>query len=452
MLNSLDKIDKYFIIVLIIGIILRIISLIFIPIGPDYISYINAARGIIEFDYYKYNSFRPPGFSILIIPFLFITMNNYILSAKLVSFSCSILLIIYSYHIFTKASIKLYGKNEKKPKIIGLIVSFLISLNLYFAVNTGRGLREDLLALLFILAFYFTIIKEEMDLKDNIYLALSISFLSLTLLSAGLFFVAGIILFFLISKLKIFKFKGLRIKKVYIITLAFISAFAFWALFSALSVGNPLYNWSRQGSFFKEKHDLDLSTMDGLIEALLNALILGIPFEIYYLFLLISLVFTFLVFYILLKNYKQKQVLLIIFIVGINFLYISIFMAPSKIILIPNHPRVMIYFFPFIFYLGAIPLTNIFIEFQERKNSNLFDIKLIFYLFLISYSVQGILYWFDYHGYPPPIHIILLPLYLIDEVFLCIILIKSKKLEHYLIKEIVDLNSNQQNKSNNIKP
>jgi hypothetical protein len=437
-LKSLDKIDKSFVLVLIIGILLRVISLIFIPIGPDYITYVNAARGIIELDYFKYETFRPPAFSLLIIPFLFITKNNYVLSAKLASFFISIILIYYSYYAFIEASKKLYNednkKREYKAKLTGLIVSFLVSLNFYFAVNTGRGLREDLLTLLFILAFYYSIIKKDMDIKDNLWLAFIISFLTLTLLSAGIFFISGIILYFLLSKIKKVKIKPISSRKVLLIILAFIFSFVFWALFSAISVGNPLYNWSRQGSFFREKHDLDLSTIDGLIEALINAIILGVPFEIYYLFLLISFIFTLLVFYTLFKNYKQKQVLLIFLIVGINLLYISIFMAPSKVLLIPNHPRVMIYLFPFIFYLGTIPLVHIMVRHQKRDKNYSYNPNFLFFLFLITYTLQGFMYWGDYHGFPPPIHILLLPLYLINEVFLLIYLIKSRDISYSKLK------------------
>jgi hypothetical protein len=427
------KTNFYFLIILIIGIILRIISLLIIPIGPDYYSFVNAARGIIEGNYFKYDTFRPPGFPLIIIPFLFITMNNYILASKLSSFISSILLIILSYYIFTEAAEKFFYKEEaieKKSKYVGLIVSCLISFNLYFVVNTGRGLREDFLALLCILVFYFTLIKEETSLKTNIYLALSISMLTFTLQSAGIFFATGIIVFFLISKLKYFEFRPIKVKKVYIATFAVIISFILWALISAVSTGDLLYNFSRQGSFFKDQHNLDLSSINGLFEALINAILLGIPFEIYYLLILISLVFTLLVFYLILKNFKQNQIIFIFITVGINLLYISIFMAPSKVLLIPNHPRVIIYLFPFIFFIGASGLVNIIIEFEKKTDSRSKNMRILFIIFILAYSLQGMIYWFDYHGYPPPIHPILLFLFLIDEIFLLIFLIKSKNIKY----------------------
>ncbi|TXT65857.1 MAG: membrane protein of unknown function [Promethearchaeota archaeon] len=443
-----ENIDYYFWAILFFGALLRLISLFIIPIGPDYVSFVAGTKGIIEFDYFRYDTFRPPGFSLIIVPFLFLTMNNYILASKLASFFMSIILIYYSYYVFTEASKQLYvqtnEKREYKAKLIGLLVCILISVNLYFVVNTGRGLREDLLTLLFILGFYYSIIKKEMNMKDNILLALVMTLLTLTLLSAGLFFSAGLLLYYLLSKIKKLKIKPLSNKKIIIVLFVVGISFTFWACFSAIAAGNPLYNWSRQGSFFKDKHNLDMSSLDGLIDALINAVLLGIPFEIYFLFLLISLVFTLLVFYIIIKNFKQKQVLLIFLVVGINFLYISIFMAPSKVLLIPNHPRVMIYLFPFIFYLGTIPLVNIFVKYQTKYEKDSNDKKSInmirlFFLFLISYSLQGFLYWFDYHGFPPPLHFAILPIYLTDEIVLIIYLLKSKHINYSKIRRLDEL-------------
>ena len=439
MLKPLEKIDTYFLFVLFTGTILRIISLIITPIGPDFLSFVNAARGIISFNYYTYGTFRPPGFPITIVPFLLLTKNNFILSSKLASFFTSIILIYYSYYIFTAASKKFYNKDDEKieykAKLIGLIVSYLISLNLYFVVNTGRGLREDLLALLFILAFYFTIIKEKMEKKDILYLIITISLLTLTLLSAGIFFAIGIILFYFISKLKYFEFEKMSLKKLLIVLLTVFSSFSFWALFSAFTIGDPLYNFQVQGAFFKDYHNLEFSSIENIIDAAINAIIFGIPFEVYYLFLIISLIFTFLVFYIIIKNYEQKQILFIIIIIVINFLYISIFMAPSKTLAIPNHPRVIMYFFLYVFYMGSIPLGKILFEYQKKKNINTKNMNFVFICFLITYSLQGLIYWFDYQGFPPPIHPLLLILFLSDEVFLLIFLIKSRHIDYIMIDE-----------------
>jgi len=255
-------------------------------------------------------------------------------------------------------------------------------------------------------------------------------------LTAGFFFTIGIILFFLLSNLKIFKFKTIKIKKIGIIILSFILSFAIWALFSTFVFGDPFYNWQKQSDFFEDYYGMRLDSIENIIRAIINALLGGIPFQFYYFFLLTSIIFTIVFFYFLIKNLKKKQFLFIFLVFGLNLLYLSIFMAPSQIINIPNSVRVMMYFFPIVIYLGAIPLISSLLGLNERKNKFTKNTIGLFIIFLITYSLKGLVFiiYLGYEGIPFPIHPLYLILVSINEISLLIYIIIGIKKKYFIIK------------------
>lgn len=430
MREKIDVIDLYFIASLVIGSIVRVISLFTLPLNLDSYPFIRAAMGILELDYNRYGTFRPPGFPLLIVPYLLISGNGEI-AAKLASLTSSILLLISSYVVFRDASLKLFDDKEsskQKARYTGFLVSLLLSINIYFMIHPGYGIREEYLTILCMLVFYFTIIKTQISLKYNICLACLISLLTLTLLTAGLFFVGGIILFFLISKLKWFKFKPIKTKKILIILISFSLTFLLWALFSSFTWGDPLYNWQHQSNFFLNFYKMELNSLENIIDALINALIGGIPYEFYYFFFFSSMLFVILAIYLLIKNIRRKQFLFLFFVMGLNLLYLSVFIAPSKLINVPNSSRVMVYLFPFLYYLGAIPLANIFVEINNSKKYNLQLIYLFYIIFLITYVVKGIpfIMYLGYGGYPFPPSLLYLIFVIINELSLIIVVIKTR--------------------------
>jgi hypothetical protein len=431
--KKIDRAEQYLIVSLIIGIIFRIIFVITIPLNVDSYPFIRAARGILELDYNKYDTFRPPGFPLLIVPYLLLTGNGDV-AAKLASLTSSIFLMVFCYFVFRNASKNLFDEVEKdieKAKYVGFLVSLLISINIYFMVHPGYGIREEYLTLLCILVFYFTIIKKEISLKNNIILAFSVSLLTLSLLTTGLFFTAGIILFFFVSKLKWFKFQSIKGKKVLIILISFSISFLSWAAFSSFTWGDPLYNWQAQSNFFKDFYKMELNSLENIIAALLNALTGGIPYEFYYLFFFSSFVFLILVIYFIIKNFRIKQILFLFLVVGLNLLYLSVFIAPSKLINIPNSSRVMVYLLPFIYYLGAIPLGNIFVELERFKKNNSTLIYIFFFIFLVTYILKGLpfIIYLGYGGYPFPIHPLFIIIVILNEISLIILFLKTKDIQ-----------------------
>jgi hypothetical protein len=381
MIKKIEKVDYYFLIILSLNIVLKLTLFKDTPLFFDSYTYLGAAQDIMDLNY---QSYRAPFFPILIVPFLLLTDNPY-LSLKLTSLFCGLGLIIILYFIFSKAAMKVFSRFDynykKKVKYVGLFVCFLFSFNLYLLSHSLKGLREELLSILVISIFYFTIVKENMKLQDNILLALSVSFISLTLLTAGIFITMGIILFYLISKLKCFGYKSIEFKKLLIIIISFILSFFLWTFFNLCKTFPPFYSLEVQSLWFRLQFSIDITSIEGIINASINTLIFGIPSIFIYSTVLINLVFILLAIYILIKSFRKKQFLFLIFFVGTNLAYLSVFITT---------PRIIIYFFSFFFYLGAIPLVNILFN---VKNSQIKNKKSMFYLlmiFLITYILRGI--------------------------------------------------------------
>ncbi len=436
---ELKKIDKYFLFILCIGLIFRLVALFKVDAALDSYTYLAAAKSIIAFDY---NSFRAPGFPIFMIPFFLFPHNyplinapeskivliilnnpNLIITAQITSMSAGILLIISSYFVFSKAAIKLSTKEGKitqnNAKYVGLIVSCLISFSLPFIINSVQGLREELLAVLILIIFYYVIIKEKLALRDNLFLALSIALLTLTHLTAGIFITVGIILFFLVSKLKFFKFNNISNLKILICLLGPLISFLLWGWFCYVKFGDPLYSLKVQRDFFKDTYNLDLSSINNIISALINGIINGIPLEFYFLFIFNGIVFMLLGLYVLIKYIKQKQFLFIFIITGVNFAYLSVFMA------IPGDLRLLLYFFPIIIYLGALPI-GITINDSTHKSAKFMKYLLI--IFFLTYSFRGLknLGFFSYLFVNYFSEIIYWLFFLINEGSLLIYLIKIR--------------------------
>ncbi len=380
MIKLFKKIDSYFLIILIAGIIFRFLSFLFVPIVDDTVSYIESAKFIIELNY---ESLRPPVFPLLIVPFLLLTGDGAI-SAKIISLILSILLIISTYFVFVEASQKLFEKEEyreKKARKIGLIVSFLITFNLYFIIHSGKGLREDLIALIYILLFYFIMIKEQLSLRDNISLAILISLLILTQLSTGFFTIIGIILFCILSRIKRFKLKSISNNKLFVILSSFGCSFFLWCLFSAYKWGDPLANWNIQGAWFGIKYGVSISTFEDLIRAILHALTFGLPSIFIYLFVLFGFVFIIIMLFFFIKNLKNEQILFIFIIVFLNYAYLTIYVTT---------PRVIMYCFYILIFIAAIPIAIILIELEKRELLKQKKVNYLFIIFLVTYILRGL--------------------------------------------------------------
>lgn len=374
------KIDTYFLVVLAIGIFLRFLSFLFTPITDDTVSYIESAKFMININY---ESLRPPVFPFLIVPFLLLTGDG-ALSAKIVSLIISILLILSSYFVFTEASLKIFKKHndvEKKAKKIGLIACLLIIFNIYFITHSGKGLREELIALICILLFYFIIIKKMMSLKDNISLAVLTCLLTLTQLSTGFFTIIGIIIFCILSRFKRFKFKSISSVKLLIILISFVVSFLLWSIFSAFKWGDPFSNWNTQGAWFGIKYGVDLSSFQGMVNAGLNALTFGLPSIFIYLFVLFGGTFTILILFFIFNNLRNKEILFIFLIVGLNYAYLTIYITT---------PRVIMYYFYILVFIGAIPLSIIFVQLETQTKEMQKKMKYYLIVFIITYIIRGL--------------------------------------------------------------
>ncbi|TXT65856.1 MAG: membrane protein of unknown function [Promethearchaeota archaeon] len=373
-----------------------------LPLGHDTPSYMKAATSII---YTNYDSFRPPAYPLLIaLIFLLIrifipsndfiiTYNSLALSARLASLVSGVLLIVCSYYVFSKAAMRLLSEEKKKEisKYIGFIVSFFLSFSFYFIGYSAIGMRECFLSVLIVLLFYFIIIKEQMNLKDNLSLAFLISWLTLTLLTAGLLSIAGLILFYIISKIKRFQFKFSTIskKKLLLLITSFLITFLFWVIFSIYKWDDPFYNWQTQTSIIKTFENTEISSiafsLKMILETILHSIIIGIPKEFRLLFKLLGFIFSLIFLYVLLKNFKKKPLVFIFFFVGTHFAFLSIFYSFGSL-----DYRFIMYFFPLLIFLGALPLGRIFYSAINEQQKNSFPTIILFLLFFLTLYLRGL--------------------------------------------------------------
>ena len=383
--NSLKKIDYRFAIILSIGITLQIISLIFADLGRDAYAFMSGAVGILEG---RYNTDRPPTFPFFILIF-YIFIGNSVLSTKLAAFTSGVLLIIASYIVFTKASLKIFGDDDigqKKSKLVGLMVSFYISISSLFIINIGQGLRESTMSLLYILVFYFIFLVENRNgLRNNILLVLIVSALTLSHVTVGIFLFVSVICFFLITKLKFFKKRiteGFTISniKVFLISLSFILSYLSWLFFCYFYFGDPFYTINRQKGWFEGKADTDMSSFNAILIGIGKGLYIGSINQFVGLLYSIGIVFTILGIIALRKYYKEENMLFLFVIIIINFFYLTFFMVMPNLYdiiyeimltfnlmkwVIPS-TRLILYFYPFLFFIGSLILIDTCYEYREN--------------------------------------------------------------------------------------
>ncbi|MFX1393382.1 MAG: hypothetical protein ACFFAH_07390 [Promethearchaeota archaeon] len=386
-----DKIDYRFLIILAAGIVIRIISNLYIGLTIDADGYLYTAEGIINNDY---KSHRPPIFPLLIVPFLLIIKDGEI-AIRCASVTSAILLIIAVYYVFKKTSFKIFGDDDigkGKSNYIALLVTMFVSLNFLSIRYSSSGQREDLLALFLILLFYFLFIADNKKSKRNyLFIALLCSALTLAHVTAGIFLCITIIFYYLIPKLKILEYQVSTVN-VFIIIISFLCSFLFWMIFCFINFGDPFYTMRYHQQWFKEETSLDLSSIEGIIEGVREGLTLGIWEEFDALFFCMGIIFTLATFLNFGRYYKNNRIFYLYLLIFVNFLYISIFIAAFPF------PRLILYFFPIIFFLGSIPIINTLYEKKDIRLtvSNLFkrdisiSLHIIFFLYLAFYVILQI--------------------------------------------------------------
>jgi hypothetical protein len=381
--------------ILIIGAILRFISLIFVDLAPDSYNYLDGAIGILTGNY---TTHRPPTFPLVILVFLVVLQNSF-LAVKFASFFCGISLIIISNFVFSRTAQKILKDDkdvQEKSKLIGYLVSFFISVHGFLVWNNGMGIREELIASLSILLFYYVIVKSnEFGWKDYLILIILVSSLTLSHVSVGIFVTIGIVFFYLISKFKFIKINVFSMKVLFI-AISLIGSYSFWLIFCWINFGDPFYTIRTQQSWFERNTPLDLGSLTGIIMGVLRGVSIGILVEFFGLFGVIGAVFTISIVIFLVKNFKNNQIFMLLSIIGVNFLYLSIFLAVYPDV------RLMFYFLPFLFFLGHIFLVNYYVKKKDLiigsihilKKEFTFSIRVIFILYIFSFTLFNLFEFF----------------------------------------------------------
>ena len=335
----IESLDPRIFLILFIGIFLRSFSFVFSHPIPDTYQYIEAARDILRFNY---TSFRPPAFPLYLTLFLLIFQDG-LIAVKAACLTASILLILGSYLVFKKAAFKIL-ENEKNAKYVGLLVSFLISINFFFVINNGRGLREDIISLCLVLLFYFIFIASKKGyVLNHMAIIILLSFLTLVHPTTGLFFYLAFLVFYLIM---IFFKLSHNISKLefVVISVTFVSSYLFWLIFCFFKFGDPFITMAFQNAWFSEAVNLDFLSLEGMLTSIFRGIVYGIPTEIRILFLHISIIMTISFFLSLYYFRSNVQIKYLAVLIGINLLYLSIFVAAFA------NVRYFMYFFPFFFY------------------------------------------------------------------------------------------------------
>jgi hypothetical protein len=401
----IDKLDYRFIIILVVGIVLRTITFALIPIPNDAKGYIKAAESIFNGNY---DSFRFPSFPLFVMLFLLVIEDS-IVAIKLASLLSGIFAIIASYFVFTKASLIIFGRNEDgiyKSKYVGLLVSFYMSINFFLVYNNGRGLREEFMMVLLILLFYFIFISENCgSLKNLIIVFVLFSIFTLSHITAGIFTFVSILLYYLFSKSKIIKNiikTELKISnlKFFTISISFICSHLFWIIFCTIHFGDPLYTINRLRYYWKDNSnmELEINSLGKIMNLIKYSIENGINRAFLTLFFLIGPIFIFIIILTYFKYLKNAKILFLYLFLFINFLYLSIFLAFN------GAYRLLIYFFPFLFFLGSILIMHIWYEkrdaailnFKIFKKELSISSNLIFLLYLITFTIKNILSLVNY--------------------------------------------------------
>ncbi len=366
--DAISKLNYKFLIIFVAGIILRIIYFIgFYPVVyPDTQNYIEAAQMYLEIKYY---SFREPVFPFFAFVILLFT-NDPILSVKLVSVISGILSIYASYFVFKKASLKIFKEDvnkEQKSEYIGLLVSLCYSIDNDLAFNSVMGLREELITLILLLVIYFVFIKDDNNsLKDKIIIVLLFTILTFLHLTASIFTSLAIIIGFFILKVKFFKLNfNTSFFKVLLIILTTTICLSIWFLHCAIVNNDPFFTINDNRTYFRENRNFKDDSFQSLLKSILNGFQYGIFNEFSIISSYISLVFALLAVLSILKFYDTKIVFFLGIILILNFVYLSPFIAVYK------SSRLILYFKPFVFFLGWLIIIDIWLKNTEKRTLKL---------------------------------------------------------------------------------
>ncbi|MFX1257564.1 MAG: hypothetical protein ACFFAN_06890 [Promethearchaeota archaeon] len=394
------KTHIYLIIFIIIGTIIRTVYFV-LEFDTIYSAgtYVKAAGMIAKGEYTSFREPTFPFFGFLLI--LIIQEPN--LSVKLVSFISGILVIPTSYFVFRSASLKIFRNDSadnidivKKSKYIALLGSFFYTVNAAIVVNSAHGLREELISLLFLLIFYFIFVKDDNEtIKDKIIIIILISAFTLIHLTLGIFTFLAIFFCFLVLKSDVFNLKfNISSIKMILISISFLISITGWFIHCTIIHNDPFYTINITRKLEEQYTDYNDKDLPNLINSLIYGLEIGIYTEFEIFMFQIGFIFIILALFSLVRYRNKKEIFFLSFILIINLLYLSPFIAFWP------RPRLLLYFYPFIFFLGFLTIVDIWYDNKEielvrlnfiKKNIPI-SINLIFILYLIFFILTQI-FW-----------------------------------------------------------
>ncbi len=176
-----------------IGLVFRLASVFFTEVEPvDATGYINFALAILSMDPSKVTSAREPGFSIVLaLVFLFFPsdyMTSRITTAVIGSF-CIPMTFLTSNSLRNRLS----EEGTEVNILLSYISSLLVALNPYLIIADGRGLREPITALIFLILLYFIFTYQRRPTSKGIVIITILCMITISIKFELLFIISSII-------------------------------------------------------------------------------------------------------------------------------------------------------------------------------------------------------------------------------------------------------------------
>ena len=171
----------------------------------------------------------------------------------------------------------------------------------------------------------------------------------------GIFTFIVILVCFLILKSNIFELKfNFNNLTMILISISFLLSFMFWTLHCTIVHGDPFYSIGVTRSLEQQYSDYSDNTPIELFNSIIYGLEVGIYTEFEIFMIEIGFVFILLVMFSIIKYHNSKAIFFLGFFLMIVLLYLSPFIAFYP------RPRLLLFLYPFLFFLGFLIIVDIY--------------------------------------------------------------------------------------------
>jgi len=179
------------------GLILRLTSVFLTEGNPvEAEEYINYAKAILSLDLSQVTSAWEPGFSFL-LAFVFLFFPSDYLTSRITTALVGSFCIPMTFITANSLRNRLANEGTDVNILLSYISSLLVSINPYLILADGRGLREPLMALIFLILLYFIFDYQIRPTKKNFVIISILSIITFSIMLEQ--FLIVVIFLFLIA-------------------------------------------------------------------------------------------------------------------------------------------------------------------------------------------------------------------------------------------------------------